>query len=191
MRSNNKIRIMTFTSMTLILITIFGTAAYFIAVETAHNVISTSGVGIALYDLSDPDGELVPFSKLTNVYPGETYSKIPYVENNEVNPVWVRASVELRAELKTGETVIIPEYGELVVLNEIGSNWRENDKMYYYEPVLYPGEKTTPFFTSVKFKEEIPDSFQDAKFILTVKAEATQTANNGDSALTANWGMGE
>ena len=189
MRQKNKTRMMIVASLALLL-TLAGSLAYYVSTETAHNFISTGGVGVTIYELADPNnnGELVPFADITNVIPGDTYSKIPYVENNDTEPVWVRATIALKAKLKSGEIVEIPDYEDFVTLNDLDENWsRTTDAYYYYNSALTAGEKTTPFFRSVTFSPKISDRYQDAEFTLTVTAEATQVANNGDSAKNANW----
>ena len=177
-----------------LLIAAWGSVAYFVASETAHNVISTSGVGIGLYEFADPDGtgDLVPFEDLTNVMPGTTFSKIPYIENNETEPVWVRASISMKVRFEDGTEKKINNPGLFVELGEIGDGWTNGgDGYYYYEQALGAGEATTPYFKKVTFLAAVPSEYKNAKFSLTVKAEGTQVANNGSSAKTAGWGGGE
>ena len=166
--------------------------AYFVTSETAHNVVSMSGVDIELYELTDPDGEesaLTPLTDLGKVMAGATYSKIPYIENIEIQPVWVRAKLTLSKTLADDTEIIIDNYTSLIELKGVGENWFfGEDGFIYYNPVLAGGKSTEPMFKSVKFADELDEEHQDAVyFTLKIDAEATQSVNNGTSATTASW----
>ena len=183
------------TRLSLLLLATFllvagGSVAYFVTTETAHSVVSTSGVAIELYELAGPE-ESIPFSDLENVLPGVTYSKIPYVENVDTEPVWVRAKITLKKTVDGTETVI-DDYASMMELGGIGANWAyKEDGFYYYSSALNSGEATEPIFQTVIFTDDMASEYQDAVYSLTVTAEATQVANNGTSAENANWTGGE
>ena len=163
-----------------------GTVAYFVTSETAHNLVSMGGVKIALNELDGPTGSK-PFHDLENIIAGETYSKIPYVENVDLEPVWIRAKVSLKKTAGDGTETDITDFSSLMTLQEIGENWTTSpDNFYYYNLAVNNGEQTEPIFRSVKFADTINDEFQLATYTLTVTAEATQAKNNGLSGLDAN-----
>jgi len=165
-----------------------GSVAYFVVTNTAHNVISTSkAVNIELYELAGPEGTK-PFSDLMNVKPGETYSKIPYVENIGLEPVWVRTKIILLKTDGDNTETTINDFAPLLTLENLDENWQKGeDGFYYYNSPLSGGEKTEPFFESVKFADAIDEEYSLATYTLTVSAEATQVANNGTSPLNASW----
>ena len=190
MRVQKKTRISIILGIVTIL-AIGGTTAYFLTTESAHNIISTSGVDVELYELADPTGDgstLIPFSDLINVFPGSTYSKIPYIENVDTEPVWVRARLTLTMTTTDGAITPISDIASVIELGEVGTNWTtEANGYYYYNLALKTGEATEPIFKTVKFTDELPNNLQGAKFSLTIEAEATQMKNNGTSATTASW----
>lgn len=169
------------------LLTLSGTVAYFVTSETAHNVVSMSGVSILLNEFAGPEGSR-PFHDLENIAGGETYSKIPYVENNGPEPVWIRAKVSLKKTEGDGSDSTLSDFSSLMTLQELGENWfLSSDGFYYYSSALQGGESTEPFFKSVKFADSIDEDFNLATYTLTVSAEATQVKHNGTSALDAAW----
>lgn len=170
------------------LLTLSGTVAYFVTSETAHNIVSTSGVKIALNELDGPAGSK-PFHDLENITAGETYSKIPYIENIDTEPVWVRAKISLIQTAGDGTETPVTDFSSLMTLQNLGTHWLLNsdDGFYYYDSALSTGKRTESIFESVKFADTINDEFQLATYTLTVTAEATQVKHNGTSALDAAW----
>ena len=166
-----------------------GTVAYFATSEKTHNVISTGGVKVALYELSDPSGsgsteDLVPFKDIENIIPGELYSKIPFVKNEDTEPAWIRAHLSLTKTSPDGTVTPVPDLSSIIELIDLSSNWTYLNDYYYYTPALAATELTDPLFKGIKFKENI-DVAAGTVYALSIFADATQTANNGDSALTA------
>ncbi len=163
------------------------TVAFFVTSETAHNLVSTGGVDIKLYEL-DGSAEHNPFHDLENIVAGETYSKIPYVENLDLEPVWVRAKISLKQTAGDGTETPVTDFSSLMTLQQVGTHWAlSSDGYYYYDLPLSGWEETEPVFRSVKFADSIGDEFQLATYTLTVTAEATQVKHNGTSALDASW----
>ena len=139
-----------------------GTLAYFTAEDTAHNVITTGGVGIKLVekipDGDDPDEGLDDFKDVDGVMPGTNEYKIVTVHNTEEQPAWVRVWVNtaisesgdpisnptikclpLTIEIN-GESVNVVEYmveenGKFVKLADSqnwADNWTQGEDGYYY-----------------------------------------------------------
>ena len=74
-----------------------------------------------------------------------------------------------------------------MVVLDINTKWTQGTDGYlYYNEALQPGAKTEPIFTSVTFKPEMGNEYQNATVTVDVMAHAVQTANNGSTAMTAN-----
>ena len=157
-----------------------GTMAYFTAEETAHNIITTSGIDIELEEWTD---EGKPFEDVSGVVPGAQISKIVQVRNTGETSAYVRVKVD--------ETFSFAVKGEeevdwsLITIDYNVSDWTLEDGYYYYDHVLKSGEATVPLFTKVSFAKEMGNAYQNGQLVIDVTAYATQVANNGESALTA------
>ena len=161
-------------------ITAIGTLAYFTSEGTAHNVITTGGVEIAVQEWADVE-KTKPFEDLTGVMPNTTVTKIAEVKNTGASDAWVRVKVEKAIKL-TGDG--IPDVS-MVQLDVNTTDWTEKDGYYYYTKVLKPGEVTAPIFTAVTFKPDMGNEYQNATATVDVAAHAVQTANNGDTVMDA------
>ena len=51
---------------------------------------------------------------------------------------------------------------------------------------MSPGERTEPLFTKVTFSTEMGNLYQGSRAEIAVLAQATQVANNGETALEAD-----
>ena len=161
-------------------ITAIGTLAYFTSEGTAHNVITTGGVEIAVQEWADEDKQ-TPFEDLEGIMPGMTVTKIAEIKNTGASDAWVRVKVEKNIQLQ-GEGK--PDTG-LVELTLNTADWTEKDGYYYYTKVLKPGEVTAPIFTAVTFKPDMGNEYQNATATVDVVAQAVQTANNGATVMDA------
>lgn len=161
-----------------------GTLAYFTTEDRATNVITAGNVKIDLEEWSKTeDGSLVPFEDVDDVMPGTEVSKIVQVKNIGGQSAWVRISVEKAITLAEGMT---GEVDLSLVTYEIDTeHWTEKDGYYYYNESLAPEATTVPLFTSVRFSEQMSNLYQGSKAVITVCAQATQTAHNGTSAINA------
>ena len=155
-----------------------GTLAFFTSEDKAHNVITTGGVEITLQEWAD-EAKTTPFKDLTGVMPNTTVTKIAEIRNTGASDAWVRVKVEKNIRLQGEGT---PDTG-LVELKCNTVDWTEKD--YYYNKILKPGEVTAPIFTAVSFAADMGDEYQNAAATVDVFAQAVQTANNGDTVLTA------
>lgn len=168
----------------LLAICAIGTTAFFTDRGKATNVITTGGVKIDLLETAVKDGELAPFEDVVGVMPGVEVSKIVEVKNIGESDAYIRISVEKAitlAENREGEVDL-----SLVTLDFNTEAWTEADGYYYYNSPLKPNETTAPLFTAVSFSADMGNLYQDSSLTVDVTAEATQVANNGASALTAN-----
>lgn len=163
----------------------YGTVAFFTHEETATNVITMGNVKIELQELALPsDGkDAVPFRDVIDVLPGTDVSKIVQVKNVGAKPAWIRISVDSVINLAEGiQGTADPA---LITYDFNTSHWTEKDGYFYYNQALAPGETTVPLFTEVQFSPAMGNLYQQSTASVIVTAQATQTQNNGDSALTA------
>lgn len=178
-----------------------GTYAFFSAQDTAHNVITSGNVGIELVEKTvDDSGAVVDFptNGISGVLPGSSVSKIVSVTNNGVGEAWIRIKVvpsivganktELPIELTVNGSVI-----PIMTFAVDESKWLIGaDGCYYYKSSVPAGESTDILFDTVKFAKEMNNDYQKAQAILTVTAQAVQTANNpipdgGDVSGVKGW----
>lgn len=158
-----------------------GSLAYFNAEGTAHNVITTGGVDITLQEWAD-DEKTQPFEDLTGIMPNTEVTKIAEIKNTGASEAWVRVKIEKTIELTRDGT----PNTDMVALNINTADWTAGeDGYYYYNAALAPGETTAPVFTTVTFRPEMGNEYQNATAIVDVAAQAVQTANNGTAAANA------
>lgn len=178
-----KIFVMALIIMALSIVA-YGTLAYFSYEDTATNVIVAGNVKIALREWSETDeGERISAEGPIDILPGVHISKIIEVENTGKNAAWIRISVLKAIELAEGKEGAVDV--NLVGLNLNTEYWTELDGYYYYNVALQPGETTQPLFTEVQFAANMSNLYQQSKAILTIQAQAVQTANNGTTVFEA------
>ncbi len=158
-----------------------GTIAYFTSEGRAHNVITTGGVEIELREWAD-EGKTKPFENVSGVMPGAEVTKIVEVKNTGSAPAWVRVSVDKNVRLANGE---VSPNDRFVELNINEDAWTLRDGYYYYNTALDANETTEPLFTTVTFDVKMNNDYQNSTATVNVYAQAVQTANNGETALTA------
>lgn len=160
-----------------------GTLAYFTDSVQVHNVITSGKVDITLVETTTDkldDGKPTPFENVSGVMPGMTISKIAQVSNVGESDAYVRVAVQ---KVISG-TAGTPDLA-LIGIDFNTTEWTYQDGFYYYNKVLKPGELTVPLFTKVTFHESMDNLYQGSSVAIDVAAYATQVANNGDSAMTA------
>lgn len=169
-----------------------GTLAYFNAEDTAHNVITSGGVGIQLIEKTKSGDTLVDFPEdgLSGILPGTTASKIVSVENTGSADAWIRVKVEMTITGSDREALPLEIGGADSVIPVItftpGESWTlGEDGYYYYNAAVASGKSTETLFEEVYFAAQMGNEYQNCTANLVVTAQAVQTANNGDSALTA------
>lgn len=170
-----------------------GTLAYVSSEVTTHNVITTGGVDIELLEWADED-ETIPFEKVSGVMPDTSVTKIVRVENKKEKSAeaWIRVKVEKKIELsKANEAAkgVTPDTS-LVKLDINEADWELQGDYYYYKHPVKPGETTSPLFKNVYFDKTMDNAYQNAEAIVSVYAQAVQTANNGttwDTVKPESW----
>ena len=156
------------------------TLAYFTADTTAHNVITTGNVDIALNEWANEE-RTERFEKQIDVLPGTEVTKIVEVENIGAGSVWVRIWTN-GVFLSEDGTPLDPG---VYTLDINTADWTKQGDFYYYNRALAPGETTEPLFTTVSFNAAMDNRYQDSDLYLDVNAFAVQSANNGTGALDA------
>ncbi len=159
-----------------------GTAAYFVAEDTAYNVITTGCLYMDLVEETE-DGKPWPEEGVSDVVPATSVGKVAYVVNKGSVPFFTRVLVEKKITPAQGvETELNADYISLNVNTEF---WTEQNGFYYYNRILKPGQRTEPLFTKVTFAPEMGNEYMNAQVEIAVLAQAVQSANNGTDPLYA------
>lgn len=161
-----------------------GTIAYFTSEDTAHNVITSGGVKIALEEWADEDCT-EPYPQVpVEVMPGTAVTKIVTVKNLDAD-AWVRARFDVIIRNQDGKEVK-PENHEEAIQIACSSKWISEGDWYYYADALSADEITEPLFSEVVFDgPSMTDEYQNCTVEVIVYTQAVQSANNGDSPVTA------
>ena len=166
-----------------------GTAAYFTARDTAHNVITTGNVNIRVEELTDQkdaQGNPIPFEDPVGILPSAEVSKIVQVKNTGSADAWVRIRLVpgFRMSPKYAPADFQPD-PDLLIQDLDLRHWKLKDGWYYYQGALGSGKTTEPLLKSVKFSPDIGNEYQECKFTLDVQAQAVQVKNNGTTVWEA------
>ena len=178
-----------------------GTLAYFNAEDTAHNVISSGSVKIELVEKTKgDDGNLVDFPEdgILGVMPGTAVSKIVTVKNTGESAAYIRVWVD-SAISEQGDPITNPliknlpmtitvdgEEVDVLTMDYNTEDWTlGEDGYWYYNKALKVGESTEALFENVAFHKLMGNVYQNSKALVNVSAQATQVANNGESAVEA------
>jgi len=164
-----------------------GTLALFTAEETAHNVITTGNVNIAVVEKTlDGDGKEIAFPEegFKNVMPGQSISKRVRIENVGVGDAWVRVQVTQELEDASGATLppqITDAAGQktdVLSMDYNQTDWLYADGFYYYTKPLKAEEFTTDLFRNVTFASQMGNEYKSGTIRILINAYAVQAANN-------------
>ena len=162
-----------------------GTYAYFVAEETAYNVITTGALFMDLVEETE-DGKPWPEEGIKDVVPCMDVGKVVYVENKGGVPFFTRIQKETTVIPAPGVTAELTD--EYISVDINTEHWIEQDGFYYYYRILQPGEKTEPLFTKVIFAPEMTNDYQNSTVEVYVLAQAVQSDNNGyDPLMALGW----
>ena len=162
-----------------------GTYAYFVAEETAYNVITTGALFMDLVEETE-DGKPWPEEGIKDVIPCMEVGKVVYVENKGGVPFFTRIQKETTVIPAPGVTAELTD--EYISVDINTEHWIEQDGFYYYYRILQPGEKTEPLFTKVIFAPEMTNDYQNSTVEVYVLAQAVQSDNNGyDPLMALGW----
>ena len=173
-----------------------GTMAYFVAKDTAHNVITSGNIDIEIKEY-DKDGQPYPTEPI-EVMPGKTVDKVVKVQNVEPNQTcWVRAKINPVIEVpkldengkpildKDGKPVMekLPTEGVLTITGTDSSWVKGNDGYYYYTLPVQPegseGNITKALMTKVSFDaKNMGNQYQNATVTVSDYAQAVQYVHN-------------
>lgn len=203
-----KKRILTLAALMICLATFAsGTLAYFTVKDKAHNVITSSNVGIELIEKTiDKDGTKVDFPSegISGVMPGDSVSKIVSVENTGKGEAWIRVWVNTGIS-EPGDPITNPTIKNLpleitldgksipVISYKVDElKWIYEDGYYYYKQPVASGDSTDILFDEVHFAKEMGNEYQNCKVVIDISAEAVQYANNpipdgGDVTDVKGW----
>lgn len=169
-----------------------GTLAYFTAENQVHNVVTTNAVDIEIEEWQKTDEGLVPYPKdePIDVMPGVTVSKIATIKNMEAE-AYIRAKFEVVITDADGKVMeLSPEtLASIISVTMNGDDWLRktgDGKWWYYAEAVANSASTEPLFTEVIFDgPNMTNEYQNCTVEVIVKAQAVQTANNGDNAMEA------
>lgn len=161
----------------------YSTLAYFTYEGAATNVITAGNLKVELVEMSQQDGQQVPFEDVVGVMPGTDVSKIVTVKNIGNQPAWIRISVETAIELAEGVEGEVDL--SLVRCDFNTQDWTLQDGYYYYNQKLAAGAETASLFTKVTFAPEMGNLYQESKAVIGVGVQAVQVANNGATVFEA------
>ncbi len=155
----------------------YGTAAYFTAESTAHNIITTGGIGIQVVETMESYGTEVDFPAggLSGIMPGEQVSKIVKVKNNDM-PAYIRVKVDASIVSSTGAALS----ADVMTYDIDTAHWvNGGDGYYYYKtPVSGSGTSTEALFRTVRFSPAMDNSYQNCVASIKITAQAVQVQNN-------------
>ena len=169
-----------------------GTIAYYTDQDTAHNVITSSGVHIDIEEWQVSGEDWVPYPKDAPiaVMPATTVSKIVTVRNKEAK-AYIRAQFTvtvkdaddqvMELDQTTLESII-----SIVPNSEYWMTGQVDDGWYYYKDTVGTDKVTEPLFSEVVFSGvNMTNEYQNCTIEIDVDAQAVQAANNGSSVLEA------
>lgn len=166
----------------------FGTAAFYTVDGTAHNIITSGGVDIALEEWHMTEEGLVEYpNEPIDIMPGVKVSKIVKVKGLD-EPAWLRVRYDYTVLAHDGKDITDARevLDEIILIEPDAEHWTYRDGWWYYNESVENGEITEPVFTEVEFSaEKLGNKYERASLIVTVTASAVQVANNGDNALDA------
>jgi predicted ribosomally synthesized peptide with SipW-like signal peptide len=166
-----------------------GSYAFFSTKMTAHNVITTGKVGVAILNklgLGGPSALVEDFPEGgIKLLPGDTVYNSISVRNTEEEPVWVRVHVDTVA---SGNFDPAP----FLTLDLDSVHWVDGgDGYYYYKEALIKDAATEPLLRSISVASSMGDNYQGCTIGLGIAAEAVQQANNpapdGDVTAVGGW----
>ena len=147
------------------------TLAYYTAVGTATNVVTSGNVRLQIHEKT-ADGSDFP-AEGVYVIPGDIISKQVSVENVCSHPFY------LRVKLVSGATNEALTPDDCLKMDIDIQNWTFVDGYYYYNEILQAGESTSTLFTQVEIiGSKVDQTHIGSTLSLTVNAYAVQSENN-------------
>lgn len=161
-------------AMAAILVSLFSTQtlAYYTAVGTATNVVTSGSVHLQIHEQT-ADGSPFPEDGVY-VIPGMRVGKRVTVENICQHPFF------LRVRLVSGVDNAQLSAEDCLEMDLNLADWTlRDDGFLYYNTVVQPGEETKPVFTWVEIVgAHVDNSYIGSALTLTVDAYAVQSEHN-------------
>ncbi len=181
----SKLKIWMITLVAL-LVTMMGqpTLAYYSAVGTATNVVTSGNIQFIIHEMTDQGTEFP--KEGVYVIPGDVVSKKVSIESDCEHPFYLRVKLVYGIDSQT----LTAE--DCFKLNINGEYWELHDGWYYYKNIVNPGETTPNVFSHVEIVGSKVDNGYIGKTLqLTVNAQAVQSENNpitdGNVSTAAGW----
>lgn len=160
-----------------------GTLAFWKAEGYAENIITTGSLSLEVHEETD-GGQPFPEGGIKDVMPGQEVTKKVSVQNTGSGDMWVRVSVKISVVDENGKDLPI----DVITLGNLDTvNWTLKDGYYYYKNAVKPGEMSPELFGSVIFSEMMGNEYRGCTAYVKVQAFGVQSANNGNSAIEAQW----
>lgn len=159
-----------------------GTWAYYTAENTAHNVITSGNVDIALQEWGNEE-KTEAFKDLDGIMPGQAATKIVEVKNTGSGDAFIAVKVDVKILPKEEGTEVDPA---MITLDYNTDDWTQGtDGIWYYNTKTATDEVTEPLFTKVAFDTAMGNDYQECTVTIDVTAYAVQAANNGATVMDA------
>lgn len=183
-------------ALVLLIAAVGGTLALFTREARATNVITTGTVDLELTEkrLVNNREESYPVEPITNVMPGTSQSKIPYIKNAGTADLYTRVKIAVTIINDDGEALptLLPDQRTPVVTYDIiTDDWIDGgDGFYYYKAAIAPGADPVKLFNQVTFAPAMGNEYQGCTVTVSIQAQAVQAKNNeipvGGSILDVN-----
>ncbi|MBQ4638465.1 MAG: hypothetical protein IJB92_06985 [Clostridia bacterium] len=164
-----------------------GTLAYFTAIDTARNVITSGGVNIKVVEQQLKNGKIEPYANdPIKIMPASAVSKIVSVLSTN-QAAWIRMNYTVTVFDANGKVMDIPagELEKAVIIEPNQASWKKIDGWWYHKTAVESGEMTAPLFDSVSFSADMDNKYQLCRIEIDVNAQAVQKANNAARATEA------
>lgn len=164
-----------------------GTLAYFTAIDTARNVITSGGVNIKVVEQQLKNGKIEPYANdPIKIMPASAVSKIVSVLSTN-QAAWIRMNYTVTVFDANGKVMDIPagELEKAVIIEPNRASWKKIDGWWYHKTSVESGEMTAPLFDSVSFSADMDNKYQLCRIEIDVNAQAVQKANNAARATEA------
>lgn len=160
------------------------TLAYYQAVGTATNVVTSGEIRMKIHERTDAGTEFP--TEGVYITPGDVVSKRVSVENICDHPFYLRVKIVYGVDSEQ-----LPSE-ECFKLNIDREHWVLHDGWYYYAGIVQAGQTTPDVFSHVEIVgSKVDNRYLGKTLTLTVKAQAVQSENNpltdGKTYTASGW----
>ena len=158
------------------------TQAYYSAVGTATNVVTSGDIQLMIHETTDQGTEFP--EEGVYILPGDIVSKKVNVENICEHPFYLRVKIVYGVDSKELSAE------ECFKLNIDETHWKYHEGWYYYTGIVEPNETTPDVFSKVEIVgSKVDNSYIGKTLSLSVIAHAVQSEHNpveGTDTFTAS-----